>query len=239
MPASIRRVSLPLLLSVVTVLSIGTSADACGDSEAGLSCDDSGSGAEMGAKWMLSRASKAVMVDKAKALSAFAKGADGFRTADSYVFCVGPDGVMSAHPNPILQGHDVHDLHDKTGNYFIKTMVDTAVAGDVKEIRYLFPKPGSTVEEPKTTYYTKAGDQTCGVGIYDTDTAAPALATPEARLVSLRQKLDGEIPQAARADWNAFLETLNQVGDARTAALAKARDGLKAAEAALNLDEQK
>jgi hypothetical protein len=53
---------------------------ACGDSEAGLSCDDSGSGVEMGAKWMLNRASKAVLADKTKAFSDFTKGMDGFRT---------------------------------------------------------------------------------------------------------------------------------------------------------------
>ncbi|WP_267360797.1 MULTISPECIES: cache domain-containing protein [unclassified Methylobacterium] len=207
---------------------------ACGDSEAGLSCDDSGSGAEMGAKWMLNRASKAVVTDKAKALTSFTKGMDGFRTADSYVFCVGPDGVMSAHPNPILQGHDVRDLHDKTGNYFIKTMVETAKPGQISSIHYLFPKPGSTIEEPKTTYYTKAGDEMCAVGVYDADAAAPQTATPEARVATLRAKLDSEIPASARSDWTAFLEALNQVGDTRAATLARVRDGLKAAEAALN-----
>jgi hypothetical protein len=52
---------------------------ACGDSEAGLSCDDAGTGIEAGAKWLLTRASKAVVVDQAKALDAFTKGADGFQ----------------------------------------------------------------------------------------------------------------------------------------------------------------
>ncbi|MCJ2068404.1 cache domain-containing protein [Methylobacterium sp. J-030] len=215
------------------------SALACGDSEAGLSCDDSGSGAEMGAKWMLSRASKAIVADKAKALGAFTKGTDGFRTADSYVFCVGPDGVMSAHPNPILQGHDVLGLHDKTGNYFIKTMTETAKPGQVSVIRYLFPKPGSTIEEPKTTYYTKADDQMCAVGVYDTDVAAPAVATPDGRVARLRQKLDGEIPASAKADWSAFLEALNAQGDAKAAALAEARRDLAAAAAVLEPPEPK
>lgn len=216
-----------------------SAAQACGDSEAGLSCDDSGSGVEMGAKWMLNRATKAVVADKNRALTAFTKGTDGFRTADTYVFCVGPDGIMSAHPNPILQGHDVHDLHDKTGNYFIKTMVQDAKPGQISVIRYLFPKPGSTVEEPKTTYYTKAGNQMCAVGIYDTDVAAPQVATPEGRVASLRAKLDGEIPAAARADWTAFLEALNQVSDARAAAITRVRDNLQAAEAALGVPDRK
>ena len=207
---------------------------ACGDSEAGVACDDSGSSVEMSAKWMLSRASKAVIADSAKAFEAFTKGTDGFRTTDTYVFCVGPGDIMNAHPSPTLQGRDVHDLHDKAGNYFIKTMVATAKPGQVSTIHYLFPKPGSTIEEPKTTYYTKAGDQMCAVGVYDASTAAPQMATPEARVATLRAKLDREIPPAARADWTAFLEALNQVDDTRVRAIARARDGLKAAEAALS-----
>ncbi|MCJ2069361.1 cache domain-containing protein [Methylobacterium sp. J-030] len=206
---------------------------ACGDSEAGLSCDDSGSGIEMGAKWMLNRASKAVASDQAKAFNAFTKGTDGFRTADTYVFCVGPNGIMNAHPNPILQGHEVRDLQDKTGNYFIKTMIETAKPGQISSIRYLFPKPGSTIEEPKTTYYTKAGDQMCAVGVYDADMAAPQAATPDARVASLRAKLDGEIPASAKADWTAFLEALNAQSDAKASAVAEARRDLAAAATAL------
>jgi hypothetical protein len=218
---------------------LSSPASACGDSEAGVSCDDSGSGVEMGAKWMLNRASKAVIADSAKAFKAFTKGTDGFRTADTYVFCVGPDGIMNAHPNPILQGHDVHDLHDKTGNYFIKTMVEKAKPKEVSTIHYLFPKPGSTIEEPKTTYYTKTGDQMCAVGVYDASTAAPQMANPEARVVTLRAKLDRQIAPSVRADWTAFLEALNQIEDMRATTMARARDGLKAAEAALSPPDRK
>ena len=212
---------------------------ACGDSEAGLSCDDNGTGMEAGAKWMLTRATKALTVDQAKALDAFSKGTDGFRTAETYVFCVGPDGVMSAHPNPILKGHDVRDLHDRTGNHFIRTMMDSAHPGQIAVIRYLFPKPGSTIEEPKTTYYTKAGDQTCGVGVYDTDAATPTTATPDGRVAQLRQKLDAEMPASAKADWTAFLEALNAQSEARTAAVSEARRKLRAAAAALDPADQK
>lgn len=164
---------------------------------------------------------------------------DGFRTADTYVFCVGPDGTMTAHPNPILRGHDARDLHDKTGNYFIRAMMQEAKTGQISVIRYLFSKPGSTLEEPKTTYYTKSGDQTCAVGVYDTDVTAPQATTPEARVASLRAKLDRQIPASVREDWNAFLEALNQAGDAQAAAIVRARDGLKAAQAALAPNEQK
>ena len=114
---------------------------ACGDGEAPTSCGDTGP--EAGAKWMLKHVVSALAADKTAALAHFAKGEAGFRTADTYVFCVGPDGVMSAHPNPILQGQNVRDLHDSAGTYFISRMLETAKAGEVASIRYLFPKPAA------------------------------------------------------------------------------------------------
>ena len=101
-------------------------------------------------------------------------------------------------------------------------------------IHYLFHKPGSTVEEPKTTYYTRAGDEMCAVGVYDTDTSAPATATLDGRIALLRRKLDSEIPGSARPDWTAFLEALNAQGDAKAAAVAQARRDLKDAATALD-----
>lgn len=224
-------------MSIAAVLLAGvgliTPALACGGFvEAPIACDDPSPNGF--ASWMLNRVSRAVQADAPKAFEDFTTGAKGFRTADTYVFCVGPDGMMNAHPNPILRGHDVRDLHDKTGNYFIKTMLAEAKPGQISVIRYLFPKPGSTVEEPKTTYYTKSGDQMCAVGVYDADAGAPKQATPEARVAALRAKVDGQIPPAMRADWIAFLEALNKEGDARTATLGEARRNLKAAAAALD-----
>ena len=222
------------LLAAIVICAVQpiTVARACGDGEAPTSCDDPSPNGF--ASWMLGRVTRALQADRAKALTEFTAGTNGFRTADTYVFCVGPDGVMNAHPNPILNGHDVRDLHDKTGNHFIQTMLDTAKPNQIAVIRYLFPKPGSTVEEAKTTYFTKAGDQMCAVGVYDTDLSAPASATPEGRVAQLRQKLDGVIPSQARADWTAFLEALNAQGDAKAAAIAQARRDMKAATAALD-----
>ncbi|MEE7504179.1 cache domain-containing protein [Methylobacterium sp. C33D] len=221
-------------LAILAVLVLGPVAPAwaCGDGEAPVSCDDPSPNGF--ASWMLGRVDRALKADRARALRDFTDGTGGFRTADTYVFCIGPDGVMTAHPNPILKGHDVRDLHDRTGNHFIRTMLDTAKPGEISVIRYLFPKPGSTVEEPKTTYYTRAEDQTCAVGVYDSDAAAPAVATPEGRVALLRQKLDGQIPAAARADWTAFLEALTAQGDQRVAAIAEARRELRAAASALD-----
>ncbi|SDO09175.1 Single Cache domain 2-containing protein [Methylobacterium phyllostachyos] len=204
---------------------------ACGDGEAPTSCDDPSPNGF--AAWMLGRVDRALVADKAQALQDFTDGARGFRTADTYVFCIGPDGVMSAHPSPILKGHDVRDLHDRTGNHFIRTMMETARPGQVSVIRYLFPKPGSTVEEPKTTYYTRAGDQTCAVGVYDADAEAPKSATADGRVAQLRLRLDRQIPAGARADWTAFLEALNAQRSEKATAIAQARRDLTAAATAL------
>lgn len=217
------------------LLSLAAPARACGDGEAPVSCDDPSPNGF--ASWMLGRVDRALKADKAAALTDFNKGVNGFRTADTYVFCVGPDGVMSAHPNPILQGHDVRDLHDRTGNYFIRTMLQEAKPGQVSVIRYLFPKPGSTLEEPKTTYYTRAGDQMCAVGVYDGDAAVPQ-ASPAGRVAALRARLDAGIPAHLRDDWTAFMEALNAQSSARDAALDKARASLHAAEAALASGDQ-
>ena len=218
------------LLVALGLMGAPRSARACGDGEAPTACGDAGP--EAGAKWMLKHVVAALAADKPAALAHFTKGEAGFRTADTYVFCVGPDGVMSAHPNPVLQGQNVRDLHDSDGTYFIRTMMDTATPGQVSAIRYLFPKPGSTVALSKITYYTRAGDQVCGVGIYETDAATPA-DSHGARAARLRNRLDDAMPPKLRADWTAFLEALNAEAGAKAAAMEKARAGLQAAQAAL------
>lgn len=178
---------------------------------------------------MLGRVVADIRADKPRALDAFTHGRDGFRTQDIYVLCVGPDGVMSAHPNPELAGHDALHLRDAAGKAFIQDMLAGAREGQVAEIHYFFPKLGTTLPEPKTTYYTRIGDQVCGVGYYDAD-AAPALTgAPAVQIAELRRQLDRDIPANLRPEWTALLQAL----DAREAALAKAREDMRAAQAAL------
>lgn len=210
-------------------------ARACGFGEAPTACDEGSAEAE--ARWMLRRVVAALERDKPGALRQFARGEGGFRTADTYVFCIGPDGVMTAHPSAILQGQDVRELHDETGNYFVRTMMEQARPGEVKQISYLFPRPGSTRATPKTSFYTRASDQVCGVGIYDGDerTTAPATARERVatRLAQLRQRLDDRVPAELRADWTAFLEALDEQDGQREALLARVRERADAIQAAL------
>ena len=211
-----------------------SSARACGFGEAPGDCGET---PESQARAMLGRVVAAIQADKAQALQEFSRGEAGFRTADTYVFCVGPDGVMSAHPNPALNGTNVRDLHDSKDNHFIAKMLDTAKPGKVASIRYLFPRPGGTREYPKITYYTRAGDQTCGVGVYDgSETAQDAPQTAHMRLAELRRRLTAEMPPSLATDWNAYQQALDEEGAARAAAVAKAREQVHAAEAILATD---
>ncbi len=208
-------------------------AQACGFGEAPGGCGET---PETEARAMLRRVVAAIQADEPHALQEFSRGEGGFRTPDNYVFCVDSSGVMSAHPNPALQGADVRDLHDSKGDRFIAKMMETAKPGQVASIRYLFPRPGGTREYPKTTYYTRAGDQVCGVGVYDgSETAAEqdAQRTPQARLAALRAKLGGEMPAGLAADWAAFQQALDEDAAAKAAAFAKVREQVHAAETVL------
>lgn len=141
-------------------------AHACGDGEAGESCSGA-SGTTDDARWMLKRVVAEVQRDEPKALDEFAHGIRGFRTMDLYVFCIGPDGRMDAHPDPALMGQDARALADPTGKHFAAEMLDSAKEGQITEVRYLFPRPDSKIPVPKTSFVTRVKDQVCGVGYYD------------------------------------------------------------------------
>jgi signal transduction histidine kinase len=116
------------------------------------------------AKAMLTKASAAVKADKAAALAQFAKGEGGFKDRDLYPFCGGPDGTFTAHPT--LTGKSLKDLKDKTGKALGEEIYSTAKEGEIKEVSYMWPRPGQTEPVQKVSFVTKIGDQTCAVGYY-------------------------------------------------------------------------
>jgi signal transduction histidine kinase len=116
------------------------------------------------AKAMLTKASAAVKADKAAALAQFAKGEGGFKDRDLYPFCGGPDGTFTAHPT--LTGKSLKDLKDKSGKALGEEIYSTAKEGEIKEVTYMWPRPGQTDPVQKVSFVTKIGDQTCAVGYY-------------------------------------------------------------------------
>jgi hypothetical protein len=136
-----------LLSSAPLAVCTASRAYACGD-ESGSSCstdrDD--------ARYMLDEAVKAVQKDEILALTWFTEMSHGFRTEDLYVYCIGPDHMMSAHPDPKINHTDV-----------TQTLID--IKG--YHITYLWPRLETSKPTVKHTMYTKVKDQLCAVGYYD------------------------------------------------------------------------
>jgi signal transduction histidine kinase len=128
-----------------------------------LTAADFGSPEE--ARAMLDKAVAAMKTDKAGALAQFNKGEGGFKDRDLYPFCAGPDGMFTAHPT--LNGKSLADLKDKSGKPLGKEILSVAEEGKVKEVAYMWPRPGADqTPVAKVSYVTKIGDQTCAVGYY-------------------------------------------------------------------------
>jgi hypothetical protein len=122
-------------------------------------------GTEQQARAMLDRAVVAVKADKAKALEMFNKGESGFKDRDLYVFCANAsDGVLTAHP--YLKGKPLQNIVGKKGYPLGKEIMKNATEGQIKQISYWWPRPGSDKPLQKHTFYTKVEGQNCGVGFY-------------------------------------------------------------------------
>jgi hypothetical protein len=114
---------------------------------------------------MLDKAIAAVKANKAKALEMFNNGQGGFKNRDLYVSCANAsDGVVTAHPTG--KGAQLSDIKDEKGFAFGEEIMRTAIEGKVDEVTYLWPRPGSDKPSEKTSFFTKVGDQICGVGYY-------------------------------------------------------------------------
>ena len=157
--------------AVVAALAIGgpsylcstSPALACGD-ETGSSCDTS----EDDARYMLTEAVAAVRKDEAQALQWFTEQSHGFRTEDLYVYCIGPDHIMAAHPDPKINHTDVlQTLIDTNGFHFAEVMLKEAKEGQINNITYLWPRLDGYKPTVKHTMYTKVKDQICAVGYYE------------------------------------------------------------------------
>jgi hypothetical protein len=122
------------------------------------------------AKAMLDKAVTAVKEDKAKALAMFNNGESGFKDRDLYVLCANAsDGIITASPHN--NGTNLNDF--PPGQMVMKT----ATEGTVREVTYWWPRPGSIKPLKKDTFYTKIGDQICGVGYWESETTTSAQAS--------------------------------------------------------------
>jgi len=119
------------------------------------------------AKAMLDKTVAAIKADKGKALAMINKGEGGFRDRDLYPACSGLDGKVTAHVDPTRIGMDRNTMKDNTGKPYGAEIMKVAEEGKIKEVSYMFPRPGADKKPvQKVAYVTKVGDQVCLVGYY-------------------------------------------------------------------------
>jgi hypothetical protein len=122
-------------------------------------------GTEAEARAMLEKAVAAIKEDKEKALEMFNKGEGGFKDRDLYTWCANAsDGVLTAHP--YLKGEHLQEIKGKKGYPLGKEVMDNATEGQIKEVTYWWPRPGTETPLEKKTFYTQVAGQNCGVGFY-------------------------------------------------------------------------
>ena len=114
------------------------------------------------AKAMLERAVVMLKADKNRALDLFTSGDGGFKDRDLYVFCGGPDGLLTAHPYNM--GTNMRGFRDKAGKKF--DFYAVAEEGNFAEVTYKWVRPGEDEPRDKVSFVTKVDDQVCGVGFY-------------------------------------------------------------------------
>ena len=122
-------------------------------------------GTEAEARAMLEKAVAAVKENKPNALEMFNKGEGGFKDRDLYVWCANAsDSVLTAHP--YLKGEHLQEIKGKKGYPLGKEIMENAAEGQIKEVEYWWPRPGTEKPLEKTTFYTQVAGQNCGVGFY-------------------------------------------------------------------------
>jgi hypothetical protein len=75
------------------------------------------------------------------------------------------DGIVTAHPYA-NKGKQLRDILGKKGYPLGEEMMQKATEGTIREVTYWWPRPGTDMPLEKISYYTKVGDQICGVGYY-------------------------------------------------------------------------
>jgi len=134
-------------------------------------------GADLGtrdeANSLLKRAVAVLKADTNRGLEMFTSGEGGFIKKDLYVWCGGPDGMLTAHPH--FMGVALKRWKDNSGKAVGAEIYAAARKEEFSEIAYKAPRPAGaskavTADDAqqvdKVSIFTKVGDNICGVGYY-------------------------------------------------------------------------
>lgn len=92
---------------------------------------------------------------------------------EDYFLAFGPDGSLSVHPNPKVEGKNLNATPDSDGVFYTRELIELGNKGG-GFVAYRFPRPGSDVPVPKVSYATgfKPYGWVIASGIYIDDVAA-------------------------------------------------------------------
>jgi signal transduction histidine kinase len=116
------------------------------------------------AKAMLESTVTQMKADKEGTIKQINDGA--IKDKDLYPYCGGPDGMVTAHPDPKVRTMSLKNLEDKEGKAFLQDVYDNVEEGEITEVEYVWNRPGEDKPVQKVAYLTKVDDQVCGVGYY-------------------------------------------------------------------------
>jgi cytochrome c len=103
-----------------------------------------------------------------RAFAEFNRNRRPFSDRDLYVFCIGPDRRLLAnggYREYINQSADL--LKDSDGKPIGGAVWDMAMTKGHGELRYNWLNPVTKLIEPKVSYFSRVGQDVCGVGSYD------------------------------------------------------------------------
>jgi len=107
------------------------------------------------------------MVGRKQALADFTAKRPPFYDRDLYVFCIGPERLVSANGGfPETIGVPEDTAVDVDGKGLGATARQVTSANGEGFVRYRWINPASHNLEPKITFFAKVGDDVCGVGTY-------------------------------------------------------------------------
>lgn len=92
---------------------------------------------------------------------------------DDYFYAFNAQGVVRAHPNPIIENKNLYNAPDSDGVYFTREQIELAANGG-GFVGYRFPRAAGTEPLPKISYAVdfKPYGWTIGGGIYLDDVDA-------------------------------------------------------------------
>ena len=68
--------------------------------------------------------------------------------------------------HPTHRGVNFAEVKDVNGFAFGKKIMESAKDGEIGQVTYMWPRPGSEAPVEKVAFLIKADDQICGVGDY-------------------------------------------------------------------------